>query len=104
MPFCVMSCQIVRPSETGITPAIASAILGCFASVADSAKAPINKRRHEIQEADPQEPNHAVHAPRDSPVQCPDLILRQHGEVDLQQVRYNAHIHVAVDACARVLN
>ena len=41
MPFCVMSCQIVRPSETGITPAIASAILGCFASVAASAKAPI---------------------------------------------------------------
>ena len=104
MPFWVMSCQIVRPSETGITPAIASAILGCLASVADSANAPIKQRRHEIQEADPQESNHAVHTPRDSPVQCPNLILRQHGEVDLQQVRDNADRHVAVDACASVLD
>ena len=65
------SCQIVRASETGITPAIASATLGCFDSAAVRAKLAGQERRDEVEEADPEEPDEPVHAPGDPAVQAP---------------------------------
>ena len=104
IPFWVMSCQIVKPSDTGITPAIASAILGCFASVADSAKVPTSRAGTKSRKPTRKNRTRPSTPARDSPVKRADLVLRQDGKVDLQQVRNNANRHISVDACTRVFD
>ena len=62
------------------------------------------QRRHEIEEADPQEPNQSIDSSRDSPVQRAHLILSQHGKVDLQQMGNDPNRHISVDPCTRVFD
>ena len=78
--------------------------LGLLGQCRRQREGPHQKRRHEIQEPDSQESHHAVHTPRDSPVERSNLILRQHGEVDRQEVRYHPDRHVSVNPCTRVLD
>ena len=104
MPFCDMSCQIVSPIEIGATPSIARATLGCFEIAAARAKPPVQDRREEVEEADPEEPDEPLDAAVDPPVERADLLARHPAEVDRHQVADEPDAEVLVDLRAGVLD
>ena len=67
-------------------------------------EAPGDERRDEVEEADPEEPDHPFDAPGDPPVQGPHLLLGQDRKVGLHQVRDQPDAHVPIDPGADVLD
>ena len=77
---------------------------GCLQTAAIRANSAGQQGGEEVEEADAQEADEAVHAAKDAAVQGADLLLVKRRQVDLHQVRDDADAHVAVDARAGVLD
>ena len=86
MPFWVMSCQIVSESETGTTPSHRQRDPGLLGERGGKREHAGQQGGHEVEEADPEEPDEPVRAAVDPPVEGPDLVLGQDRQVHLHEV------------------